>query len=181
MKITVHDLSLYQPVPKNEMAYKKPQMEAKLISQTRNIVEWWGFLYYLSHYSDANNLTNHEKGKLRAILKELYEDKVVSGNPSKIKRNTLQLHWGYGNRDIPGVEILTDKSRVSSYISDRLYEEQVEVTPDVLDDVSYAFMHDAPVLIDLIADGDAQEIFKYIDDTFPSSVMPQKYKNRRRK
>lgn len=53
MKIKVHDMELYRAVPVNEMAYRKPQMEAKLISQTRNIVEWWGFLYYMAHYADV--------------------------------------------------------------------------------------------------------------------------------
>lgn len=71
MKIKPHDMELYQSVPMNEMAYHKTQMEAKLIAQTHNIVEWWGFLYYMTHYADVNNLINHEKGKLRSILKNL--------------------------------------------------------------------------------------------------------------
>lgn len=181
MKIKVHDMELYRAVPVNEMAYRKPQMEAKLISQTRNIVEWWGFLYYMAHYADVNNLTNHEKGKLRSLLKELYEDKLLVGNPSKVKRNTLLLHWGDGNKDIPGIEILTDVARVASFINDRFYAEQIDVPSDTLNEVSMAFMRDAPTLIDLISDGDAQTIFAYIDDTFPSSTPPQKSKNRRRK
>lgn len=181
MRIKVHDMELYKSVPMNEMAYHKPQMEAKLISQTRNIVEWWGFLYYMAHYADVNNLTNHEKGKLRSILKELYEDKLFVGNPPKVKRNTLMLHWGRGNREIPGIEILTDVSRVSSIISDRFYDEKIDASDDVLKAVSNAFMTDAPTLINLISDGDTQKIFAYIDDTFPSGVLPQKRKNRRRK
>lgn len=181
LRIRVHDLALYGPVPMNEMAYRKSQMEAKLISQTRNIVEWWGFLYYMAHYGDVNNLTNHEKGKLRSLLKELYEDKLLVGNPSKVKRNTLLLHWGDGNRDIPGIELLSDVSRVESFISDRFYEEQIDVSDEILNEVAVAFMQDAPTLVDLIADGDSQKIFAYIDSTFPSSTTPQKVKNRRRK
>ena len=125
MRITVHDMELYNHVPINEMAYRKVQMEAKLIAQTRNIIEWWGFLYYMANYADVNHLTNHEKGKLRSLLKELYEDKLVTGNPSKVKRNTLLLHWGEGDRNIPGIEVLTDKNRVASIISDRFYVENI--------------------------------------------------------
>lgn len=181
MRITIHDMELYQAVPVNEMAFHKPQMEAKLMSQTRNIVEWWGFLCYLAHYADANNLTNHEKGKLRALLKELYEDKLLAGDPSKVKRTALQLHWGTGNRNIPGLELLTDRSRVASFIGDRFYSENVEVPQDVLEEVAAAFMHDAATLIDLIADGSVGDIYAYIDNTFPSRVEPQKKKIRRRK
>lgn len=181
MKITIHDMQLYEPIPVSEMAFHKPQMEAKLMQQTRNIVEWWGFLYYMSHYADVNNLTNHEKGKLRSLLKELYEDKVISGNAPKIKRATLQLHWGEGNRSIPGLELLTDVNRVASFIGDRFYAENVDVAENALKEVATAFMKDAPTLIDLIADGDVQRIYAYIDNTFPSSVMPQKRKSRRRK
>ena len=180
LKIKLHDMELYQTVPLNEMAYRKPQMQAKLIAQTRNIVEWWGFLYYMAHYADVNNLTNHEKGKLRSLLKELYEDKLLVGNPSKVKRSTLNLHWGFGNDDIPGIEILTDVNKVASLISDRFYVEQIDVPSDTLKDVSRAFMEDAPVLIDLISDGDASKIFAYIDNTFPSKTLPQRRKNRRR-
>lgn len=178
MRITVHDMQLYEPV--NEMAFHKPQMEAKLVQQTRNIVEWWGFLYYMANYGDVNNLTNHEKGKLRSLLKELHEDKVLSGNAPKIKRTTLQLHWGEGNRSIPGLELLTDVDRVASFIDDRFYAENVDVPDEVLKDVARAFMADAPTLIDLIADGDVAAIDKYMDDTFPSTVLPQKRRRRKR-
>lgn len=181
MRITIHDMALYSPVPINEMAYRKVQMEAKLIAQTRNIIEWWGFLYYMANYADVNNLTNHEKGKLRSLLKELYEDKLVTGNPSKVKRNTLLLHWGEGDRNIPGIEVLTDKNRVASIISDRFYVENIEAPKETLDAVSKAFMQAAPTLIDLIADGDATRIYAYIDNTFPSRTEPQRTRSYRRK
>lgn len=84
----------------------------------------------------------------------------------------------HSNFSMPGR--LRFEDRVASFIDDRFYAENVDVPDEVLKDVARAFMADAPTLIDLIADGDVAAIDKYMDDTFPSTVLPQKRRRRKR-
>lgn len=173
LRLRLHDSDLYK-CPINEMAYHRPEMAAKIVAKTNDILAWWGFLYYLSHYVNTNNLMHHEKGKLIALLNELCADKVKGGNDSKVKRKILLSHWGdgggvVGGVRIPGREIMSDERSVWAIVSAELYKECVDVGSGTASEICRAFMTDAPRLVDLICDGDASSIRDYVDRAFPET------------
>lgn len=172
-------LELYNVPPLNEMAYGRKQMAAILVHQTDSIVSWWGYLYFLTHYGDRNNLLNHEKGKLLELFATLQDYEVKDGNAAKTKKKILDTHWGDGDTNIPGRELLTRKDAVIAAVIGKLYEENEDPSDEVLSEIGEEFMKDAPILIDLISVGTYEDARKYLDTMFPSHTMPQKKKHKR--
>lgn len=171
-------LELYDVPPMNEMAYGRKQMAAILVHQTNSIVSWWGYLYFLTHYEDRNNLLNHEKGKFLGLLDMLQKYEVKDANASKTKKKILDTHWGKGDRSIPGRELLTDKEAVIAALIGKLYAECEDPSEEILSEISIEFMKDAPTLIDLISCGTREDVRQYLDVVFPSRVAPQKKRRR---
>ena len=162
------DVELYK-MPLNEMSYRIPQMAAKIIGKTNDIVSWWGLLWCIDRYGICPTLVAHEKGKLKGLLKELFHDTTKAGRSSNIKRNILNVHWGEGNSTYPGRDLKTNSETVCSIINNKLrYEKAVLPKEDVLK-AAEAFQCDIGILISLICDGDDDAIDEYIDSMFPDS------------
>lgn len=172
-------LELYNVPPLNEMAYGRKQMAAILVHQTDSIVSLWGYLYFLTHYGDRNNLLNHEKGKLLGLFGTLQDYEVKDGDAAKTKKKILDTHWGDGDTNIPGRELLTRKDAVIAAIIGKLYEENEDPSDEVLSEIGEEFIKDAPMLIDLISVGTYEDAKQYLDSVFPSRTMPQKKKRKR--
>lgn len=172
-------LELYNVPPLNEMAYGRKQMAAILVHQTDSIVSLWGYLYFLTHYEDRNNLLNHKKSKFLGLLDSLQKYEVKDANASKTKKKILDTHWGYGDSNIPGRELLTNKEAVIAAFIGKLYAECEEPSDEVLSEIGEEFMKDAPMLIDLISYGTREDAKQYLDSVFPSHTMPQKKKRKK--
>lgn len=142
------------------MSFNRDKIEAKIDSQTPNIVIWWCLCWYLSNVENKNGLLHHEKIKLKGLLRKLSELSFSGNNTKKVKFKLIKGLWidGYDYDKKPGAVI-------SEFI-DKFDSEGIEEDEEMNQKIAKEFGKELPTLINLVCQEDYSKIADYINNKF---------------
>lgn len=142
------------------MSFSKEVLEDKIDKQTPNIIKWWCLCWYLKNIENKNGLLNHEKGKLKGLLRKLSELSFTGKNATRVKRNILENLW------VRGYEYINKPGAVISDFMDKFEDEGIEEDEKRNQIIAKEFGKNVMKLIELICQTDYQEISNYVDNMF---------------
>ena len=142
------------------MSFNREVLMDKIDNQTPNVIKWWCLCWYLKNIENKNGLLNHEKGKLKGVLRKLSELTFTGKNAERVKKNIMESLWigGYGFVKKPGAVI-------ANFI-EKFIDEGIEDDEDRNQIIAKEFGKHVPKLIELLCQTEYSKISNYVDETF---------------